>query len=146
MLYLTMEYVNQEPIGTVSLSKLYDPRSVALINEIMVTNSHGVMASTQFEAQLHPEVKGFIEAESLALDQLSALVMGIEKDSKDIPILLKQYYKLGAKFHCMGIDLNFNQTPGLLLSVDLPNAPEKLLKLYLGKSKDDYLSYRAVHR
>jgi hypothetical protein len=67
--------------------------------------------------------------------------MGIEEDSKDIPVLLKQYHKLGAIFHCTGIDVNFNHTPGLLLSVNLPEAPEKLLKLYLGSSKAAYLNY-----
>lgn len=125
--------------GTVSLSKLYDPRSVALIDKVMVTDSKGVQAKAMFNGQLHPDVVDFIDSELLDLKQLSALVMGIEKDSKDIPILLKQYYKLGAKFHCTGIDLNFNDTPGLLLSVELPNAPENLLKLYLGKGKDKYL-------
>lgn len=127
--------------GTVSLSKLYDPRSVALIDKVMVSDNTGVQAKAMFNGQLHPEVEDFIGNEALALKQLSALVIGIEKDGKDIPILLKQYHKLGAKFHCTGIDLNFNQTPGLLLSVDLPNAPEKLLKLYLGNGKDNYLNH-----
>lgn len=130
--------------GTVSLSKLYDPRSVALINEVMVTATKGVTAKTAFDGLLHPEIKDFTNAEPLDLSQLSVLVKGIEKDNKDLPILLKQYYKLGAKFHCMGIDMNFNQTPGLLLSVALPNAPDKLLKLYLGKEKDKYLNYQKL--
>ncbi|MBA6231819.1 lysophospholipid acyltransferase family protein [Colwellia sp. MB3u-22] len=127
--------------GTVSLSKLYDPRSVALIDEVMVTNKAGVNAKAAFKGQLHPEVKDFISATPVELNQLSALVIGIEEDSKDIPVLLKQYHKLGAIFHCTGIDVNFNHTPGLLLSVNLPEAPEKLLKLYLGSSKTAYLNY-----
>ncbi|MBA6372538.1 lysophospholipid acyltransferase family protein [Colwellia sp. BRX10-6] len=127
--------------GTVSLSKLYDPRSVALIDEIMVTDKEGVSAKKSFAGQLHPEVKDFISAAPVSLNQLSALVMGIEKDGKDVPVLLKQYYKLGAKFHCTGIDVNFNDTPGLLLSVNLPAAPDKLLKLYLGSSKAAYINY-----
>jgi putative hemolysin len=127
--------------GTVSLSKLYDPRSVALIDEVMVINKDGVNAKAAFKGQLHPEVKDFINAAPVELNQLSALVMGIEEDSKDIPVLLKQYHKLGAIFHCTGIDVNFNHTPGLLLSVNLPEAPEKLLKLYLGSSKAAYVNY-----
>jgi len=127
--------------GTVSLSKLYDPRSVALINEVVVTERDGVEAETPFEGNLHPEAQDFLKANTVSLEQLSAMVEGIETDGKDVPILLKQYYKLGAKFHCMGIDTNFNHTPGLLLSVNLPKAPEKLLKLYLGKGKDEYLNY-----
>jgi len=131
--------------GTVSLSKLYDPRSVALMNVIMVTDGNGVMAKAPFDSLLPPEVKEFIGSESLTLAQLSALVTGIEKDGKDIPVLLKQYHKLGAKFHCTGVDVHFNHTPGLLLSVNLPEAPEKLLKLYLGSSKEDYLNYCPVN-
>jgi putative hemolysin len=127
--------------GTVSLSKLYDPRSAALMNDVMVTDKDGVNAKTPFEGNLHPEVKDFISAETIALNQLSALVVGIEEDGKDIPVLLKQYHKLGATFHCTGIDVNFNNTPGLLLSVNLPKAPEKLLKLYLGASRETYLAY-----
>ncbi|PKG86029.1 hemolysin [Colwellia sp. 75C3] len=127
--------------GTVSLSKLYDPRSVALINEVMVKETNGVQAKSEFEGQLHPEVKDYIKTESVGINQLSAFVKGIEKDNKDIPVLLKKYHKLGAKFHCVGIDVNFNQTPGLLLSVDFPRAPEKLLKIYIGDGRDEYIQF-----
>lgn len=143
--------------GTVSLSKLYDPRSVALINQVVVSDESlenneknqtsatqkSVVAKTPFASNLHPEAQDFLHKHKVELEQLSALVQGIEADGKDIPILLKQYYKLGAKFHCLGIDVNFNHTPGLLLSVDLTKAPDKLLKLYLGKGRADYLSFQA---
>ena len=128
--------------GTVSLSKLYDPRSVAVIDEVVVTEREGVTAKSPFKGTLHPEAYEFLSKNTLNLEQLSALIKGIEADGKDIPVLLKQYYKLEAKFHCIGIDVNFNHTPGLLLSVDLPNAPDKLLKLYLGKNKTEYLAYK----
>ncbi|WP_166419291.1 GNAT family N-acyltransferase [Pseudoalteromonas sp. Z1A8] len=127
--------------GTVSLSKLYDPRSVAIIDHIMVNNKQGVSANTPFNNKIHPEFEDFTSNHTLDIEHVSALVMGIEEDKKDIPILLKQYHKLGAQFHCMGIDSNFNHTPGLLLSVHLPSAPGKLLKLYLGDKKDDYINH-----
>jgi len=129
--------------GTVSLSKLYDPRSVTLINKIMVTATDGVTAKTAFENSLHPELSDFLSKHALDIEQLSVLIKGIEEDGKDLPILLKQYHKLGAVFHCLAIDNNFNTTPGLLLSVNLPKAPDKLLKLYLGEGKDAYLNHRA---
>ena len=128
--------------GTVSLSKLYDPRSVAIIDEVVVAERSGITAKSPFKGNLHPEAYEFLSENPVELEQLSALVKGIEADGKDIPVLLKQYYKLDAKFHCIGIDVNFNHTPGLLLSVDLPSAPEKLLKLYLGKEKASYLAYK----
>ncbi|MBH0058620.1 lysophospholipid acyltransferase family protein [Pseudoalteromonas sp. SWXJZ94C] len=139
-------YMAQNPryrtlYGTVSLSKLYDPRSVAIIDHTMVNNKDGVNANTPFDNKIHPEFTDFINNRTLNIEQVSTLVMGIESDKKDLPILLKQYHKLGAQFHCMGIDSNFNHTPGLLLSVHLPSAPEKLLKLYLGDKKDNYVNY-----
>ena len=131
--------------GTVSLSKLYDPRSVALIEKVMVSQTSSVSAHASLEGLLHPEVIDFLANRTistpLTIEQLSAFVTAIEVDGKDLPVLLKQYHKLGAKFHCIAIDTNFNQTPGLLLSVDLPKAPEKLLKLYLGNKRHEYLSY-----
>ncbi|WP_114325314.1 lysophospholipid acyltransferase family protein [Candidatus Colwellia aromaticivorans] len=140
-------YVSQNPryrtfYGTVSLSKLYDPRSVAIMEKIMVNASAGVTAKTAFSGQLHPEVTQFMEQNTLGLEGLSTIISAIEEDGKDIPVLLKQYHKLGANFHCMAIDTNFNQTPGLLLSVHFPSAPKKLLKLYLGNNKADYLAYK----
>jgi len=126
--------------GTVSLSKLYDPRSITLINKTMVTDTDAVQPKIAFENSLHPELASFLSKHQLSIEQLSGVVKGVEQDGKDIPILLKQYHKLGAVFHCLGIDGNFNTTPGLLLSVDLPKAPDKLLKLYLGAGKNEYLA------
>jgi len=110
-----------------------------------VTDNNGVNAKALFEGLLHPEVIDLINEEPLALKHLSALVMGIEKDGKDIPVLLKQYHKLGGIFHCTGIDVNFNHTPGLLLSVNFPKAPDKLLKMFMGDSKEAYVNYGTVN-
>lgn len=126
--------------GTVSLSKLYNPRSVALINKVMVNDTKGVTAKAPFKGLLHPEVDAFFNDKTSDIKTLSEFIKTIEADGKDVPILLKQYHKLGAKFHCMGIDLNFNDTPGLLLSVNLTKSPEKLVKLYVGEYKDAYLN------
>ena len=123
--------------GTVSISKLYDPRSVALIEKAMVTPTDSVQPRLAFDFKLAPEVQDFCEQHTLR-HHLSALLKGIEPDGKDVPILLKHYEKLGATFHCLGIDQNFNATPGLLLSVNLPSAPEKLLKLYLAEGWQGY--------
>ena len=124
--------------GTVSISKLYDMRSAAVIEQAMVTPTDKVVARAPFEHKLPPEVQHFAQQHGLK-NHVSALLKGIEPDGKDVPILLKHYNKLGAVFHCLGIDKSFNDTPGLLLSVDLPAAPEKLLKLYMGQS---WLGYR----
>lgn len=123
--------------GTVSLSKLYNPRSIALIKRALITKTESVKPFTEFAFALHPEIRDFAQQYDLK-PHLTSLLASIEEDGKGIPVLAKHYMKLGAQFHCLGIDRNFNDTPGLLLSVDLPNAPDKLLKLYLGEGWETY--------
>lgn len=73
------------------------------------------------------------------IDVLDELIKGLEPDGKGLPVLVRQYHALGARFHCLGIDPNFAVTPGLLLSVHVPSAPERLLKLYMGSAQKEYL-------
>ena len=126
--------------GTVSISKLYDPRSVQLIQQAYVQLGADVSARNPFTKSVQPEITEFAVGEALQ-SYLTAFLKSLEQDGKDIPVLLKQYHKLGARFHCLGIDKSFNHTPGLLLSVNLPAAPQKLLKLYLSDGAKDYLEY-----
>jgi len=128
--------------GTVSISKLYDPRSVKLIERSLIDphKTQDVQARQPFHFALHQELEEFCERYDCRM-HLSCYLKSIEPDGKDIPILAKQYEKMGAEFHALGIDESFNHTPGLLLSVNLLNAPKKLLKLYLGDGYDAYLNY-----
>ncbi len=130
--------------GTVSISKLYDPRSVSLIEEVLIDKNADidVVPHNKFEFDLHPELKKYCRQEDRT-QQLSAFLKSIETDGKDIPVLAKQYQKMGARFHALGIDKSFNHTPGLMLSVDFPNAPDKLLKLYAGEGWREYKAYKA---
>ena len=73
---------------------------------------------------------------------MSLLIKSCESDGKDLPILLKQYWKLGAQFHLTAVDTSFLETPGLLLVVDLPKAPKSNLKMYLEDGMDGYLKYK----
>jgi putative hemolysin len=136
--------------GTVSLSKMYDIRSIALIKKVLLDyglhheNIHStlkIQAKKPFKALLHHEVLSYLQSTPLTFNQLSTFVASIETDHKTLPVLLKHYYRLGAYFHSMGIDSNFNDTPGLLLSVHLPSTPDKSLNRYLGKNKQHYLDY-----
>lgn len=130
--------------GTVSISKLYDPRSVKLIEQGLVDaqSSSQVDPVNPFEFTSHLEIDELAQGLDQGVrlqEQLTAFLRSIEDDGKDIPVLARQYLKMGAKFHALGIDKSFNHTPGLLLSVHFPSAPEKLLKLYVG---EDYEAYR----
>ncbi|WP_209111607.1 GNAT family N-acyltransferase [Endozoicomonas sp. G2_1] len=129
--------------GTVSLSTQYQPLSVMLIEQFMVKaeNRVAVSAKKAFAHPVPPELSNYLAQYGSDIDVLDWLISQIEPDGKGVPVLVKQYHQLGANFHCVAIDPNFANTPGLLLSVHLPNTAEKLLKLYLGKNYRDYLDY-----
>ena len=132
--------------GTVSLSKLYAPQSVNCINQMALSPSQKVSAKVSFEHKQNPELNDYLQSEYGAkavssLNSLSALVMGIESDNKSVPVLMKHYERMGARYYCIGIDKNFNDTPGLLLSVNFPQSPDKALKQYMAEGKDAYLAY-----
>ena len=67
--------------------------------------------------------------------------MAIEPSGMDMPILIKQYLKLGAVFHSIAIDTGFGGTPGALLSVDVGKMPLKFGKMYLGQGLVQYLAH-----
>ncbi|WP_100657881.1 lysophospholipid acyltransferase family protein [Alteromonas flava] len=126
--------------GTVSVSKLYDPRSVKLIEQAYAQNSSSVKPRAFFPMPEQPELsEEYTQKELQTL--LPSFLVSLEADGKSIPVLMKQYLKLGATFHCLGIDKNFNDTPGFLLSVELPKAPEKQLQLFLGDKWRSYVDY-----
>jgi putative hemolysin len=69
------------------------------------------------------------------IDDLSELVSDIEQQQTGVPILLRQYLKLGGKLLGFNVDPKFaNALDGLIL-VDLTKTDPKLLERYLGKSE-----------
>ncbi|MCY7294644.1 lysophospholipid acyltransferase family protein [Alteromonas sp. a30] len=126
--------------GTVSLSKLFDKRSIAIIKAALVEETDNVSPKHDFDFALHPEIQAFHQDYHLR-SHMSSFLQAIETDGKDIPILLKHYMKLNANFHALGVDKNFADTPGLLLSVHLPSAPQKLVSKYLADEMPAYLAY-----
>ncbi len=68
-----------------------------------------------------------------SIDEVSELISEIEQDHKGIPILLKQYLKLGGKLLAFNIDPDFSFVLDGLLWVDLTKTDEKILYRYLGK-------------
>jgi putative hemolysin len=69
------------------------------------------------------------------IEDLSALVGDIEQKHAGVPVLLRQYLRLGGKLLGFNVDPKFaNALDGLIL-VDLTKTEPKLLERYLGKSE-----------
>ncbi len=129
--------------GTVSLSRQYDDRAVALMCAELIEPLPCLRPRLALPQLLHPEWLSYQKEQGkLDLKTLSACVRGLDADGKDLPILVKQYHKIGAKFHCVAVDPNFNNTPGLLLMVDMDKASPKTISTFLGEDGGAYLAYK----
>jgi putative hemolysin len=69
------------------------------------------------------------------LDDLSELVSDIEQKRTGVPVLLRQYLKLGGKLLGFNLDPKFADTLDGLILVNLTRTDPKLLERYLGKSE-----------
>ena len=74
--------------------------------------------------------------------ELSALISDIETDQKGVPILLKQYLRLGGKLLGCNIDPDFSNVLDALLLIDLTETDPKILIRYMGKKRaEEFLAY-----
>lgn len=67
------------------------------------------------------------------LDELSQPITDIEADGKGLPILLRQYAKIGGKFLGFSVDRSFSNTLDGLVVVDLRQTGPLVLDRYMGR-------------
>jgi putative hemolysin len=67
------------------------------------------------------------------IEELSALVGDIEVDRKGVPVLLRQYLKLGGELVAFNVDQNFADALDGLIVVDLGKTDPRVLERYMGK-------------
>jgi putative hemolysin len=77
------------------------------------------------------------------LDDLADPIGDLETDGKGIPILLKQYAKLGGRLVSFNVDRNFSGVLDGLVLVDLRQTDPAALARYMGK--DGVASFRRYH-
>jgi putative hemolysin len=80
----------------------------------------------------------------LEIDDLNAVVSDIETDQPGVPVLLRQYLKLGGKLLGFNVDPDFSDALDGLILVDLTKTEPKLVERYLGKAES--AAFLAYHR
>lgn len=76
-------------------------------------------------------------------DELSSLISDIEHQIDGIPVLIKQYLKLGGKILSFNVDPDFNYSLDGLIVVNLTQTDESVLKWYM--SPEGYEIYKKFH-
>ncbi len=67
------------------------------------------------------------------LEDVESLIADVEARQKGVPILLRQYLKLGGKLVSFNVDSSFSNVLDGLILVDLSQSDPKALERYLGK-------------
>jgi putative hemolysin len=138
-------YVAKNPqykvlFGPVSISNDYHPNSRQLIVSFLKEYCRAedlarlVRARSPFRTRPLPGWEpGSENGTAWDIEELSALVADIETDQKGMPILLKQYLKLGGRLLGFNLDPHFSNALDGLIVVDLVKTDPRLLERYMGK-------------
>jgi putative hemolysin len=138
------QFIVQHPqyatlFGAVSISNDYEPASRRLIVDYLSAHNIEENLARHVEPR-RPFVSRTVatcdNAELAALNDIedvSRMVKQIERDSKGVPILLKQYLKLGGRLLAFSADENFNDALDGLIMVDLRASDPRVLARYLGE-------------
>jgi putative hemolysin len=136
-------YVHRHPkyrilFGPVSISGEYQTLSQQMIVTFLESNRYLPGLAREIKPRrpfrhgrdtwMRDEISGLRE-----IDLVSELISKVEPDNKGVPILLKQYLKMGGHILGFNLDPDFNNTLDGLIMVDLLQSPEKLLQRYMGE-------------
>jgi putative hemolysin len=125
--------------GAVSVSNRYGAFSRALLASALAPRAEDAALA----ARVRPRRPAPLLARPLAVAArslrdtaaLSALVSDAEPDGAPIPVLVREYGKLGGRVLAWSVDPGFGDTQDGLVVVDLARSAPRLLEFYLGKAE-----------
>jgi putative hemolysin len=136
--------------GAVSISNEYSSLSREMIVRYFEQREDGrefadlIQARTPFRA---PKLRrwdcGALCSALRDLDELAEPISDVEEDGKGLPILIKQYDKVGGRLVGFNLDRKFSDVVDGLVIVDLRQTDPSVLERYMGK--EGYGSFRRFH-
>jgi putative hemolysin len=136
------KYVAQNPrykvlFGPVSISNQYQSVSRELMVSFLERHAslRGWAGLVSTRNAFRPSRRSVLPGAGFDIEDLSAVVSDIEPTQTGVPVLLRQYLKLGGKLLGFNIDPKFSNALDGLILVDLTKTDPKLLERYLGKGE-----------
>ena len=146
-------YVARHPqyrilFGPVSISNDYHPISQELLVRYLSHTNDEKRRASQVTPRQPYRAKGkitdsLVDLDTTDLNIIADLLNTVEQDDKGIPVILRQYLKLGGQILGFNIDPDFNNSVDCLLWVDLMRTELPLLRKYM--SRDGADNFRAFH-
>jgi hypothetical protein len=147
------KYISDHPdtpmlFGAVSISNDYNRFSRELVTRFLEDHELAPMVRAR-----RPFRRGKPGAEDVAtkhffrdFDSLSDIVSDVEADGKGLPVLLRQYVKLGGKLLGFNVDPHFSDALDGLVLVDLRQTQPEILERYMGKNRGPrFLEYHGQY-
>ncbi len=139
--FLVMHPQYKTLFGPVSITREYQPLSKQLMVDYLTTNRYQsdlaefVQPKKPFRSKglRKWDIDGIVRMLKEDSDDCSDLISYIEDDRKGIPILLKQYLKLGGRIIGFNVDPAFGHVLDGLITVDLMQTDSKIRERYFGK-------------
>jgi putative hemolysin len=123
-------------LGAVSISDVYSPRARALIVGALRRHRRLLPWSACVRPRRPPrlaEMESPVAAADADPDVLDARVREIEGGARGLPVLLRQYLKLGARLLGFNVDPAFANALDGLLVIDLAEVEPRPLERYFGR-------------
>lgn len=137
------QYVARHPhyrslFGPVSINNAYTSMSRQLIAAFLTTNATvpdlQKLVKPRTPLQRTPNVIATSRVVK-DIDQVSELISELEADQKGLPVLLRQYLKLGGKLLGFNVDNDFGEVLDGLIVVNLDETEPRILEKYLGREQ-----------
>ena len=149
--YLTLRPQFAVLFGAVSISNGYSRWSRELIFRFFQERekNDGLRKMVSPRCPFHPRW-GSAKPHSLGgqfndLEYLTDPIADVESDGKGIPILLKQYARLGGRMLSFNVDRDFSRVLDGFVLVDLRRTDSALLRRYMGESGiEAFMSYHGL--
>lgn len=122
--------------GPVSISNDYCQASRQLMVEFLRSNHLAAELTEMARARNPFRRHGSLgDAHRLDATDLDDVITEIEPDRKGVPVLLRQYLKLGAQFISFNVDAAFGHSVDALMLVDLTRTEPRILSRYMGRAE-----------
>lgn len=140
------EYLVRNPqyptlFGPVSVSSHYQPASRALIAQWLRREAFDRRLATLVSPRrpYFAPKDGFRLPPVRDIDELEAYLRDIEPDGKGVPVLVRQYLRMGGRIAALHVDQAFNETLDALVVVDLRRSDRRALTRYFGAGRVEAL-------
>jgi putative hemolysin len=138
--------------GPVSISNDYQPENRQLMVRFLNAYCRDehlarlVRARNPFRMKARRDVDDIVEGTAQwDIDALSAVIADFETDQKGVPVLLRQYLKLGGRLVAFNVDSIFADTLDGLIVVDTARTDRRTLGRYMGvQAAKKYLEFHGV--